>query len=86
MKLVKDDILYYFEYLDHGRTYESPRAIHDNPLVLWSVGKIVNEDSDGLYFAIISCGARNRNYKPEYYEFIVKSCIIKKVPVYQVKD
>jgi len=34
MKLVKDGILYYFEYLNHGVSYESPKLISDNPLIL----------------------------------------------------
>jgi len=86
MRLVKDDVLYYFEHLGHGISYESPKQISDNPLILWCVGQIANEDSNDPYFAVISCGTKNRQQKPKIYEYIVKSCIIKRIPIYQVED
>lgn len=86
MQLKKGSKLYYLEYLDHGSIAESIDNIRKNPITLWCCGYIVNEDKPkDIYYALISCGSRFRPLRPKRYEYILKSAIIKKEVIYQVK-
>lgn len=86
MQLERGSSLYYIEYLDHGATLEPIEEIRENPLTLWCCGYIVNENNeDDIYYAVISVGSRFRPLRPKRYEYVLKSAIIKKEVIHQVK-
>ena len=79
--------IYYIEYMDHGSTPEPVNVVQKNPLILWCCGFIVNENQkNDPYYALISRGTRFRPQKPDYYEYVMKSAILKKEIVHVIKD
>lgn len=87
MQLIEGSELVYIEYMDHGATSEPIEKIRQNPLILWCCGYIVNNDrKKDPYYALISCGSRFRPLKPVMYEYVLKTAIIKKIVIHNIKD
>ena len=70
------EAIFYFEYYDHGRTWDKPKEIFKNPLILWCCGKIFEDSGD--FIAVITAGTKGRipSSQPAY-EIIYKPAIIK---------
>jgi len=86
MQLEKGSKLYYIEYLDHASAYDPIDVIRKKPFILWCCGYIINENEENdPFYAIISCGSRLRPQRPKRWEYVLKSAIIKKEVIYQVK-
>lgn len=87
MELKNGAKIYYLEYMDHGSTPEPVNVVQKKPLILWCVGFIVNEERENdPYFALISRGTRFRPQKPDKYEYVMKTAIVKKMIVHVIKD
>ena len=86
MQLEKGSKLYYIEYLDHACFDEPINVIRKKPFILWCCGYIINENKENdSYYAIISSGTRLRPQRQKRWEYVLKSAIIKKEVIYQVK-
>jgi len=70
------EAIYYFEYLDHGKTFGDPKGVLKNPLILWCVGKIYEQDDN--FLAVVCSGSKTReSLKSQVsYEIIYKKAII----------
>jgi len=78
------DRIYYFEYMDHAKTFGDPSKIMNDPCILWCSGKIFQESDD--FLAILCSGTKNKLPSSEpSYEIIYKKAIIKQEEIYIVK-
>lgn len=78
------DNIYYFEYYDHGKTWNEPKEIFKKPFTLWCVGEIHEESKD--FIAVLCSGTTEKepNTQPSY-EIIFKKAIIKQELIYTVE-
>lgn len=77
------EAIYYFEYLDHAKSFSDPKEIFKKPFKLWCTGKILTESED--FIAVVCSGTigRKPNSSPSF-EIIVKSAITKKEVIHIV--
>ena len=78
------EAIYYFEYLDHGKTFGDPKGVLEDPLTLWCVGKIHEESPD--FLAVVCSGTKKRLPSSQVsYEIIYKQAITKQELVHVVE-
>jgi len=84
VKLKAGDKIYFILYYDHGTTQESIEKIRNNPLLLWSVGKIINEHTNDLFYIVLNTGSVGRYIEVKWKDIIIKSCILEKRVIYTI--
>ncbi|HEC92901.1 MAG TPA: hypothetical protein ENI51_07935 [Candidatus Atribacteria bacterium] len=76
------EAIWYIEYLDHARI-SNWEKFKDEPITLWCVGKIAQENDD--FIAVICSGVKDRQPTSQpTYEIILKKAIIFKQLIYIV--
>lgn len=83
-QLIVNDTIHLIYYLDHAVSNENLSEIKRKPFILWTVGKILNENSNDPYYFLISSGRLYRKNTPSTYEIVVKKAILKLIPIYKI--
>jgi len=80
------DRIHLIIYYDHAQTQETIEQIREKPILLYTIGKIVNEHTNDNFYALVNTGSIGRYKKPNWRDIIMKSCIISKKIIYTIPE